>query len=184
MKKWFVLTALIVGVAVGQSESREVDSPQEKDDSVPVVHVARKPLAGAKKRTWGDKVLGIFPGKRDETERRRMEDDRLSVPDRDSPQVTHIQPSTTLSESDYLREIASVLSIPVSKDDTPGDIAFKVKQCIGHAQRYRGEVLSDESFELAKSAIGIPADAETFTQYHKFIKNIAGRKVLIITSKE
>ena len=180
MKKWFVLTVLIAGIAVAQSEPRGVDSPQEKNVSVPVVHDARKPLSGTAKRTWGAKVLGVFPGKRDETERRRMEDDGPSVSERDSPQVTHIQPSTTPSESEYLGEIASVLSIPVSKDDTPGDIAFKIKQRIGHAERYRGEVLSDESFELAKSAIGIPADAETFTQYHKFIKKIEGKKVLIL----
>ena len=80
-------------------------------------------------------------------------------------------------------EIASALSLPVSKDDTPGDIAYKIKERIDHAERYRGEVLSDESFELAKSAIGIRADAETFTQYHKFIREIAGKKYILIESK-
>lgn len=77
-----------------------------------------------------------------------------------------------------------MLSIPVSKDDTPGDIAFKIKQCIGHAERYRGNVLSDESFEKAKSAIRIPADAETFVAYHKFIKKIDGKRIVLLECKE
>ena len=181
MKKWFVLTTLIAGIAVGQSEPREVGSPQEKDVSGSVVHGTRKPLSGAKKRTWG---LGIFTSKRDQSGRRKMEEDELSVSGMESTHVTHIQTPATPSESDYLKEIASVLSIPVSKDDTPGDIAFKIKQCIGHAERYRGEVLSDESFELAKSAIGIPKDAETFKSYHDFIKKVEGKRIMILECKE
>lgn len=97
----------------------------------------------------------------------------------DTSHAAHIQTPPTPSESEYLTEIASMLSIPVSKDDTPGDITFKIKQCIGNAERYRGEVLSDESFEKAKSSIRIPNDAETFTEYHKFIKKIVGKKLLI-----
>ena len=183
MKKWFVLTALIAGIAVVQSEPRGIGSPQENDVPSPVVHGPRKPPPGDAKRTWGDKVLGIFPGKRDKIGRRRTEDDGLSVSERASSHVTYIQTPTTPSESEYLMEIASALSLPVSKDDTPGDIAYKIKERIDHAERYRGEVLSDESFELAKSAIGIRADAETFTQYHKFIREIAGKKYILIESK-
>ena len=77
-----------------------------------------------------------------------------------------------------------MLSIPVSKDDTPGDIAFKIKQCIVNAERYRGDVFSDESFGKAKSAIRIPADAETFAEYHKFIKKIAGRRIVLLDNNE
>ena len=175
MKKWLVLTVLIVGIAVGQSEPRGVDSPQEKDVSVPGVHDAR--MSGTTKRTWR---LGIYPRKRDQVGRGRTEEDGLLVSGMESSHVTHIQTPTTPSESEYLKEIASMLSVSVSKDDTPGDIAFKIKQRIGYAERYRGEVLSDESFELAKSAIGIPKDAETFETYHAFIKKVAGKKVLVI----
>jgi len=177
MKKWVVLTTLIAGIAVGQSELRGVDSPQEKDVSVPVVHDARKPLSGTKKRTRG---LGFFTSKREQSGRRRMEKDELSVSGLESSHVTHIQTPTTPSESEYLKEIASMLSVSVSKDDTPGDIAFKVKQRLGHVERYRGEVLSDESFALAKSAIGIPKDAEIFKAYHAFVKKIEGKKILVI----
>ena len=101
-----------------------------------------------------------------------------------SPHVQRDQTPQIPPESEYLKEIASVLSIPVLKDDTPGDIAFKIKQCLGNVEHYRGNVLSDPSFEKAKSAIRIPADAETFAEYHKFIKKIANRKVLIIHSNE
>ena len=73
-----------------------------------------------------------------------------------------------------------MLSISVSKDDTPGDIAFKIKHCIGNAEHYRGDVFSDESFEKAKSAIRIPADAETFKTYHAFIKKVAGKEIIIV----
>ena len=184
MKKWFVLTVFIAGVAVVQSEPRGVGSPQENDVSSPVIHDSQKTPSGDTKRTWGDKVLGIFPSMRDKIGHRRTENDGLSVSEGESPRATQIQTPTTPSESEYLKEIASLLSIPVLMDDTPEHIAFKIKDRIGHAERYRGEVLSDESFELAKSAIGIRADAETFAEYHKFIKKIAGRKVLIIISEE
>ena len=180
MKKWFILTALIASIATGQSGPPGIDSPTKRDVSVPVVHGVRKTPPDDAKRTWGDKVIGIFSVKRDEAGHRTAEDNVLSASEKETPHVTLVQPPAAPLESEYLKEIASVLLIPVSKDDTPGDIAFKIKQCIVHAERYNGEVLSDKSFELAKSAIGIPSDAETFKAYQTFIKKIAGKKILVI----
>lgn len=180
MKKCFVLTALIAAIAVGQSESQRVGISPKIDVPSPVVRGSREPLPEDAKRTWVDKVRGVLPSKRDQSGRRRMEEDELSVSERESTHVTHVQTPTTPLESEYLREIALVFSIPVSKDDTPGDIAFKIKQYIGSTERYRGEVLSDESFEKAKSSIRIPADAETFRAYHIFIKKVVGKRIIIV----
>lgn len=167
MKRTYFISALIVSVVVvGLSEPRGVTIVK---DNV--------------KRTWvnmfGDKERDVPSAKRHEGARRGSEDGELQVPDSMSPNIQRGQTPLETSESEYLKEIASVLSIPVLKDDTPGDIAFKIKQCIVNAERYRGEVLSDESFEKAKSSIRIPADAETFAKYHKFIKRIEGKKLLI-----
>ena len=180
MTKLFILSAFIAGIAVGQSEPRGVGSPQERDVSVPVVQDARKPLSGTTKQKWG----GISPRKRDQAGHGRTEEDGLSVSERASPHVTHIQTLTTPSESEYLKEIATMLSIPVSKDDTPGDIAFKIKQCIGHAERYRGEVLSEESFAECCAAIPTIKDTETFKAYHAFIKKVEGKRIMILECKE
>ena len=84
------------------------------------------------------------------------------------------------SENSYLKDIAYALSLSVSEEETPGDIAFKIKRKIGCTTRYRGEVFSDESFAKTKSSIRIPADAEVFAEYHKFIRDIAGKRVLIL----
>lgn len=181
MKKWIIVCALIAGVVLAQSESEGVEISQEKKDvSPPVVHGGRKTLFVDATRTLRRaKAQGHPYSDRDQSGRRRTEDDELSVSERESPPVTHIQTPAPLSESEYLKEIAALLSISVPKDDTPGDIAFKIKQCIENAERYRWNVLSDESFEKAKSAIRIPADAKTFAEYHKFIKRIEGKKLLI-----
>lgn len=88
------------------------------------------------------------------------------------------------SEPEYLKEIATILAIPVLVRDTPGDIAFKIKQRLGTAERYRGKVLADDAFEKAKSAIRIPSDAETFADYHVFIKKVAGKRILILNAQE
>ena len=180
MKKLLVLSALITGVVVGQSESQGVETFQEKDAGAPsIVHGRPKPLHRGKKKT-----RKFFSGKLDKTGCERTEEDGHSVSERNPPYVSRVQTPSTSSESEYLKEIASVLSIPVSKDDTPGDIAFKIKQCIGNAECYRGNVLSDESSEKAKSAIRIPSDAETFEAYNAFIKKVAGKRIVILDCKE
>lgn len=96
------------------------------------------------------------------------------------------QTSSPLSSSEciYLKEIASLLMIPVSENDTPGDIAWKIQSKLGQSTQYPGEILSDGSFEKAKWAIRIPADAETFEDYHTFIKKVAGKKILILEADE
>ena len=180
MKKLLVLSVLASGVVVGQSESRGVNAFQEKATCSPVVvHGEQKTLQREKKKT-----RKLFSGKWDKTRRERTEEDGLSGSGRKPPHVSRAQTPPTSSESEYLKEIASALSIPISTDDTPGDIAFKIKQSIGNAACYRGEVLSDESFEKAKSAIRIPTDAETFKAYHAFIKKIAGKRIVILGGKE
>ena len=185
MKKCFVLTVLIAAIAVGQSESQRVGISPKMDVPSPVVQGSREPSPEDAKRRWVDKMRGVFSGKRDKVGHGRTEDDGRSVSEMDVPNVVHVQAPPTPLESEYLKEIALVLSIHVSKDDTPGDIAFKIKQCIGgNAERYRGEVLSDESFEKARSAIRIPADAETFAGYHQFIKKIDGKRIIVLDSKE
>ena len=194
MKKTYFISVLIASVvAVGLSEPSEVTIPKDKEMSMPAVHDSQPSRLENVKRTLADmsrKFVGkereVSPGGRyEEGVRRGTENDDLQGSEWISSHVQRGQITPPASpESEYLKEIASVLSISVSKDDTPGDIAFKIKQCIGNAEHYRGDVLSDESFEKAKSAIRIPADAETFTQYHKFIKKIEGKKVLILDDSE
>lgn len=92
-----------------------------------------------------------------------------------------VQPSqNTISELSYLREIAGVLKLNEGPEKTPGDIAFDIRQCLDNRQKYRGEVLSDDSFEMATSAIGIQKDQETFKAYHAFIRKIAGKTIIVL----
>ena len=185
MKKWVIACALMADVVVCQSELLSVDTSQEKKEvSPPVVHGGRKtPLMDAIRRVFRDKAQGRSYSEREGSGHRRTENEGLSVLG-EKLSDAHVQAPTAPSESEYLKEIASVLSIPVLKDDTPGDIAFKIKQCVGSAERYRGNVLSDESFEKAKSAIRIPADAETFKAYHIFIKKVAGKRIIVLDDNE
>ena len=196
MKKTYFISALIAGaVVVGLSEPREVIIPNEKntavaaakDDQTSRLVRTKEYVTREVKREWMNvkrKFEGTgqddSPERRFEGTRRGAEKGMLQGSERMSPHIQRDQTSPMPSASEYLKGIASVLSIPVLKDDTPGDIAFKIKQCIGNAERYRGNVLSDESFEKAKSVIRISADAETFSEYHKFIKKIAGKKVIVI----
>lgn len=97
------------------------------------------------------------------------------------PQPTTWQGST---ESFYLREIATSLGISSSSDKTPGDIAFDIGQVLNSVQRYKGGVLSDQSFDECKAAIPTSKDTEIFEAYHAFIKKIAGKRIVIIDCKE
>ena len=192
MKKSYFISALIVGViVVGLSESEGVIISNKTDTSGSAVQDGRisqlKKSMENIKRTWenmkrkpDDKEQEVSFGERHEGAHRGMTNNMLQGSEWMSPHEQRNQTPPAPPESEYLKEIASVLSIPVSKEDTPGDIAFKIKQCIGNAERYRGEVLSDESFELAKSAIGIPTDAETFKAYHAFIKKVIGKRIVIV----
>ena len=195
MKKAYFISVLIVSVvAVGLSESPEVTTKGKDIMPGPAVHDGQPSLLEKTrenvKRIWAntsrrvdDKERDVSPGERYEVMRRVTENGELQDSERMSPHVQRDQTPPIPPESEYLKEIASVLSIPVLKDDTPGDIAFKIKQCLGNVEHYRGNVLSDASFEKAKSAIRIPADAETFAEYHKFIRNIAGKKYILVESK-
>ena len=79
-------------------------------------------------------------------------------------------PKLPASEAAYLREIATELRLSPSSDKTPGDIAFDIKQALGNAQSYRGEVFTDKAFEECKAAIPTAKDTKTFEAYHVFIK--------------
>ena len=89
-------------------------------------------------------------------------------------------PSVSSSESSYLRELAEVLKLDEGPDKTPGDIAFDIRQCLTNRQKYRGEVLSSDSFEKASAAIRIAKDQETFKAYHEFIGKIAGKTIVVL----
>ena len=192
MKKTYFISVLIASlVAVGISESPEVTISKDMDMPGPAVHDGQPSLLEKArenvKRIWAntsrrvdDKERDVSPGERYEVMRRGTENGELQDSERMSPHVQSAQTPSASPESEYLKEIASVLSIPVLKDDTPGDVAFKIRQCIGNAERYSGNVLSNESFEKAKSAIRIPEDSETFKAYHAFIKKVAGKKIFVI----
>lgn len=192
MKKTCFISVLIASlVAVGISESPEVTIYKDKDMLGAAAHDGQTSrLEKAKenvKQTWvnmgkkfGGKERDVSPGERYKGVRRGTKNDELQGSEWMSPHVQREQPPSASPESEYLKEIAPVLSIPVLKDDTPGDIAFKIKQCVGSAERYRGNVLSAESFGKAKSAIRIPADAETFKAYHIFIKKVVGKRIIIV----
>ena len=192
MKKTYFISVLIASlVAVGISESPEVTISKDMDMPGPAVHDGQPSLLEKTrenvKRIWAntsrrvdDKERDVSPGERYEVMRRGTENGELQDSERMSPHVQSAQTPSASPESEYLKEIASVLSIPVLKEDTPGDVAFKIRQCIGNAERYSGNVLSNESFEKAKSAIRIPEDSETFKAYHAFIKKVAGKKIFVI----
>ena len=93
-------------------------------------------------------------------------------------------PKLPASEAAYLREIATELRLSPSSDKTPGDIAFDIKQALGNAQSYRGEVFTDKAFEECKAAIPTTKDTETFEAYHVFIKKIVGKRIVILDCKE
>ena len=84
------------------------------------------------------------------------------------------------SELSYLRELAEVLEIKEGTEKTPGDIAFDIRQCLNNRQKYKGDVLSAVSFEMACSAIGIQKDQDIFKAYHAFISKIAGKTIIIL----
>ena len=89
------------------------------------------------------------------------------------------QPPPNLASS-YLRELAEVLKLNEGPDKTPGDIAFDIRQCLDNRQKYKGDVLSADSFEMACSAIGIQKDQEIFKAYHEFISKIAGKTIIVL----
>ena len=94
---------------------------------------------------------------------------------------TSVQPPPApSSELSYLREIAGVLKLNEGPEKTPGDIAFDIRQCLDNRQKYKGDVLSADSFEMACSAIGIQKDKEIFKAYHAFISKIAGKTIIVL----
>lgn len=102
-----------------------------------------------------------------------------------SPQpIPQHKPVLVVSESVYLREIATTLGLAPSSDKTPGDIAFDISQVLNNTQRYKGGVLTDQSFTECKAAIPTSKDTEIFEAYHAFIKKIAGKRIVIIDCKE
>ena len=89
-------------------------------------------------------------------------------------------PPVSSSESSYLREIAGVLKLNEGPEKAPGDIAFDIRQYLDNRQKYKGDVFSADSFEMACSAIGIQKDQEIFKAYHAFISKIAGKTIIVL----
>lgn len=174
-----MILSVVCVVVVAWAAPQRTNVIQKQD--VAVDCDTRKPMSEDRSRTIGDRMRRFLAPRRGE----QGEDSengigKYGVTENALPNPvpqTFQQPAS--QESAYLKEIASVLSIPVSDKDTPGDIAFKIRRRIENTERYRGTVLSDESFRKAKSAIRIPADEETFVEYHKFIKKIEGKNLLI-----
>lgn len=174
-----ITLSVVCVVVIAWAALQRTVAGQNKD--VTVDCDTRKPMSEDRSRTIGDRMRSFFAPRRDEPgESSVNESGKYAVPkNASSNPVPQTFQQSASQESAYLKEIALVLSIPVSDKDTPGDIAFKIRQRLENTERYRGAVLSDESFRKAKSAIRIPADAETFAEYHKFIKRIEGKKLLI-----
>ena len=177
MKRCFFISALVIGVAVGQAEPQNASVPQNGNVSRRVAHGSQEDKGGEIKR---GRASRLFPGNWLGGENGEPENKDLSSQEETLPNIRSSQTPQVSVESVYLKEIAASLSISVSENDTPGDITFKIKQRLRGEEGYRGGVLSDESFELAKSAILILTDAEIFAEYHKFIKKIADKKVIVI----
>lgn len=97
-----------------------------------------------------------------------------------SGQGKPVQSQTSSSDLGYLRELAEVLKLNEGPEKTPGDIAFDIRQCLDNRQKYRGNVLSPDSFEKASAAIRISEDQETFKEYHEFIRKIAGKTIIVL----
>ena len=96
-------------------------------------------------------------------------------------QTKHVKTKpVSISESNYLRELAEVLKLNEGPEKTPGDIAFDIRQCLKNRQKYRGDVLSSDSFGKASAVIRIPKDQETFKAYHEFISKIAGKTIIVL----
>ena len=94
------------------------------------------------------------------------------------------KPDPVVSESVYLREIATSLGLAPSSDKTPGDIAFDINQVLNNTQRYKGGVLTDQAFDEYKAAIPTSNDTEIFGAYHAFIKKVVGKRIVILERKE
>lgn len=109
----------------------------------------------------------------------QMELDDLPVQPQDPPPPQ--------SEAPFLRDLAAWLSVPIPENATPGDISFAVQQAFSIIPPYSGEVFSEESFKKYKAAFLTNKDAETFEAYHSFIKKIKeieGKRIVILSSKE
>ena len=98
----------------------------------------------------------------------------------DPQPISQPKPAPVVSESVYLREIATSLGLSPSSDKTPGDIAFDINQVLNNTQRYKGGVLTDQSFNECKAAIPTSKDTEIFETYHKFIKKVSGKRIIIV----
>ena len=176
----FIAFAVVSTIALSQSADIATK------EGVLVARDGQKPQAGVKTRSVADGVRRVFsPRRRDDYEFRNEENEAKDVSAEHLPGHAMRPVATqTAQETVYLKEIASVLSISVSEKDTPGDIAFKIRQRLARTDCYRGGIFSDASFAKAKSAIRIPSDAETFAEYHAFIKKVARKKVLIFEVQE
>ena len=194
MKKVLFISALVAGVVTGHAEPRCTGVSQEVNVSKSRGHRAHDPRSEDSRGSVLGKVIGTIglgSDNRGDDGSKKAEKGDLAPLERMPPQVSRINPPLP-SELRYLKELAKELSIPVSDLDTPSDIALAIKtrikeaerQRIKNSERYGGEILSEESFEMVRSSIPIPSVEKVIVDYHNFIKKIAGKKFLIIEKSE
>ena len=100
-------------------------------------------------------------------------------PDAETGAETQREPGSG-SECESLKEIAEFLSIPTPSVFQPGDYKREILLKLRNEKPYKGEVLSTNAFEECKAAIPTKKDTETFEAYHKFIKKIAGKRLIVL----
>ncbi len=173
-KFFFACCAAVVSsvLLVGITPAQEFPFSPAKD----AIEKASRSEEDAPKRSFGGRIRERIQRGRQTDDDSQTERDDLSA----ETQETSFSPPPQ-SESTYLKELAEWLSVPIPKDATPGDIAFAIRQALSETTRYSGEVLSDEAFEECKAAIPTTKDTETFAAYHRFIKKVAGKRVVVLT---
>lgn len=190
MKKILFIGVLVAGVVAGHPEPRCAVIPQEANVPKSRIHGARDSRSEDFRGGIWDNVKGSFglgSGNRGDDGNWETENGELTPLERMPPQASRANPPPP-SELRYLKELAKELSIPVPDLATPSEIAFAIKTRIKEAERrriknterYGGEILSEESFEMVRSSIPIPSVEKIIVDYHKFIKKIAGKKIIVI----
>lgn len=160
---------LLCGIAPAQDEP--VSPPNDVADKT--VRVGNE----APRRSIMESVRGFVRDWRQRTGgNSQMEQNDLP----DEPQEI-TPPPPPQSEAPFLKELAEWLSVPIPENATPGDIAFAIRHALSdNTTRYSGEVLSTEAFKECRAAIPTTKDRTIFDAYHKFIKKVAGKRILVL----
>lgn len=160
---------LLCGIAPAQSEP--VSPANDMADK------AMRDGNEAPRRSIGESIRGRVRSWKHRTDGdSQMEQNDLP----DEPQEI-TPPPPPQSEAPFLKELAEWLSVPIPENATPGDIAFAIRHALSdNTTRYSGEVLSAEAFEECRAAIPTTKDRTIFDAYHKFIKKVAGKRIVVL----